>query len=225
MASQIINKQFWSNYSRLYDKFYPKFQNDLLKYISKFAHGKVADFGTGTGKLYKHLDLNTEITSITGYDSNEQMLNLAKKKFKIYFKNIQKNIQNIQINELEKKSIKEKFDTIFIINVLYANENPIKILIELDKLLNKHGTLVIVDMKREVDLAKLFNQIKLEYKNDEDVQTYYENNQLLSKDSIPRTFSLEELESITHSIDNFKTIKKRDDFFLENVNCLILEKQ
>lgn len=222
---QIITKQFWSNYARLYDKFYPTFQNKMLAHIVQYAHGKVGDFGTGTGKLYKHLDKNDNIESIIGFDSNSQMLNLATQKLNQYFQGKQKETRKLEINLIDNQTPKETFDTIYLVNVLYANENPINILKQIYKKLKPNGTQVIIDMKREVNLKKLFSQLKKEYPNDKrDLKTYYTNNEFLAKNAIPHSYTIDELETITNLIGNYKILEKREDFLLNNVNCLVLKK-
>lgn len=221
---QIINEKFWSEYARLYNKFYPKFQHELLSHISQYGKGQTADLGTGTGKLFQHLNKNSNIEHLIAIDSNKQMLELTKKNAKSHLTSFPYQIKHTELNQLP-HSENGQYDSIFMVNVLYANQNPIEIIKTANSHLKQNGHLIIADMKRTVQIEKPFQQIKKEYHNEqEDVDKYYNANKILSQGATPRTFSLLELESIIHLTGTHQTIEKREDFFLNNANCVISKK-
>ncbi len=84
--------------------------NKLLSQISIKNGESILDIGTGTGVLipfYKHLNRDGELT---GVDISQGMLNMAKRKFG------QLNNVNFKLLDVEKDSIKKKYDKV----VLYS---------------------------------------------------------------------------------------------------------
>lgn len=221
MEKQIFNENFWSEYARMYNKFTPSFQTKLLDYISKFGFGTVGDFGCGVGKLHPYLSRQNKSQLIHAIDSNKEMLELAKTNKS---QNIKTIYSQIELNDLNQNQILTSYDSIYLINVLYTNKNPIEVLKQVTPKLNQNGNLIIVDMKRKTNLEQLFQTLNQEYKNDPDLENYYTSNQILSQNSTPHAYSINELESIISLLGNFQTIEKNENHFLENANCLIVKK-
>lgn len=221
MENQIVNDNFWSEYARMYNKFTPSFQKKLLENISQYGFGTVGDFGCGVGKLHKHLANQNNSKLIHAIDSNKQMLDLASKNKP---QNIDTIFSQLELNDFNSNQILPKYDSIYLINVLYVNKNPIEILKQITPKLNQNGNLIIVDMKRKTNLEQLFQVLDDEYTGDKDLENYYHSNQILSQNSTPHAYSINELESIISLMGNFQTLEKNETHFLNNANCLIVKK-
>lgn len=217
---QIVNEEFWNEYAKMYNKFIPEFQKKLLKQIAQYAHGKTGDFGCGTGKLIPYLNQNPNITSIHSLDASPQMLSFAKKKptpLPIQY-------HLLELNKINENTLPLTFDSIFLINVLYANNNPINLLTQINKHLNPNGTLIIGDMNRQTNLNQLITSLSKEYQTDPDIEKYQHYNQILSQNATPKTYTPSELESIIHLIDTYQTTHTSQNHFLGNLNLLTFKK-
>jgi 2-polyprenyl-3-methyl-5-hydroxy-6-metoxy-1,4-benzoquinol methylase len=212
---QQINPNFWNEYSRLYDKFIPQFQKELLKDLSQYAKGYICDFGCGTGKLHRYLAQNRNISKIDAIDTSEQMLNLA----------IKNKPLNLNIKYFNSFQDKNKYDSIYMVNMLYANSNPIEIIKKISQNLSTNGRLIIADMKRENNLETLYLEMIKEYRSDHELDKYFKLNQILSQTSSPSPYRINELESIIQMFGDFKIIEKNEKHFLENMNCLVVEQK
>jgi len=224
MDEQIINETFWSEYANLYAQFYPSFQIELLSHIGKKSFGKVGDFGTGTGKLFRHLGNNPDITELIAIDGNEQMLNIAKQEATKYLGNINHKIERNELNSEQTQQLGSNFDSIYLINVLYANNNPIQIIENISKQIKCGGKLIIVDMPRQVDGEKLLTKMQAEYPNNKNLIKYVQDNQILMKDSVPSTYNLRELEKIITLVDNYTIEESSSEFFFGSVNYVLATK-
>lgn len=221
MGEQILDEEFWNEYAKLYAHFTPSFQKELLEHISQKSFGKVGDFGTGTGKLYRHLKNNENITELIGMDASPQMIEIAKKEAKKHLSHIPYRIIQNDLNQIQTQN---NFDSIYLINVIYANNNPIDIIEKTAQKLNKGSNLIIVDMQRKVQGEKLLEQLQKEYRGEDKLQKYLSDNKLLMGDSTPSTYNLRELEKIISLVDDFTIIESSDEFYLNSANYVLARK-
>lgn len=215
---------FWENYAKVYDSITPNFQKHLLSHIGKQSKGNVADFGCGVGKLFSYLSKNENVEKITAIDSSPQMLKYAKQKLDKYFPNNSTQIIEMELNQKNISQLNQKFDTINLINVLYANSNPIEVISQLSNKLNPNGYLCISDMQRKVNSEKLFSRLEKEFSNHPHYNQFIQDNQQLISTLIPKNYDLNELESIITNTTNLQTIEKSDKFYCNSSNYILLQK-
>lgn len=213
----MLDEKIWQEYSRLYSKFTPSFQYELLEKASNFSYGNVLDMGTGVGKLLPFLDKNPKVKSITAIDSSKNMLEIAKKKA----------IKLSKVKKLVLEDItfyEEGCDTICSLNVIYSLNNPIEYLKKCYRMLNDDGQIIISSQKRDLNFTKLANICNMEFENDSDYERYKELNYYLTKKSSHiKAYELDEIESILKLI-GFKTIEKDEKQFLGNSFFIVSNK-
>jgi ubiquinone/menaquinone biosynthesis C-methylase UbiE len=96
------------------------------------------EFGCGSGYFTKILAKNARLVIAT--DNSEEMVNMAKIQLQ-GFRNI-----TTQKADCEDTSFpSERFDTVFIANLLHVVENPLRVLQESHQVLKDRGLLLVVD--------------------------------------------------------------------------------
>jgi 2-polyprenyl-3-methyl-5-hydroxy-6-metoxy-1,4-benzoquinol methylase len=219
-----IDNIFWENYAKRYDAITPTFQKHLLTHVGKQSFGHVGDFGCGVGKIFHEYEKNQNITSITGIDSSPQMLKIAKNKMLKYLTQIPTELINMRLDTENISNLKNNFDTINLINVLYANKNPIEILDLVSQKITSGGVLCIGDMNRNPNSKKLFQKMENEFKNHPEFNQFCKDNQELMTSQTRHTYSLSELETIISKLGDYKTIQKSEKFYLGSMNYLLTQK-
>jgi 2-polyprenyl-3-methyl-5-hydroxy-6-metoxy-1,4-benzoquinol methylase len=219
-----LDNTFWENYAKRYNAITPNFQKHLLTHVGKQSFGNVGDFGCGVGKLFEYYSKNPKITQLTGIDSSKEMLEIAKLKIQQYLPNIQTQIIETRLNTENIGNLKNSFDTINILNVLYANTNPIELLDSITQKINKGGILCIADMNRNPNGKKLFQRMSKEFEYHSEFEQFCEDNKQLMTNQNPHTYSLPELETIISKLGNFQTIQKSENFYLGSMNYLLTRK-
>ncbi len=117
--------------------------------------GKVAEFGCGTGAFTSVLADNSE--SIVATDISEHMLTVAKKKLA--------DITNVNVQQANCYATDlpaQRFDTIFMGNLIHVVAEPEKALAEAHRLLKPDGTLILVSYT--TDGMNFFNILKMIYR-------------------------------------------------------------
>jgi len=135
---------YWSKFAYGYDEGVEyivgrPIQQAILKRLSKERNlGVVIEFGCGTGYFTKAIAKNAKHVIAT--DLSDEMLEEAKEKLKEY--------QNLTIEKADCESTSfpsERFDTVFMVNVIHFIQNPHKCLQESKRILKDGGLLLLVD--------------------------------------------------------------------------------
>lgn len=152
---------FWDIYGRVYDaallELIP-YQNMLRlagETLEPRRGGIYFDAGCGTGNLMSRLvDFNDEI-NLVGADFSSAMLKRAMKK--VVGRGGSVSFQKLDLNK--KIPIESNtFDGATCINVLYILDRPENLIIELHRILKKHGRLIIVTPQNEPKLAPVIKE-------------------------------------------------------------------
>lgn len=137
-------ENYWSKYAYGYDEGVEyivgrPIQQAILKRLSKERNlGVVIEFGCGTGYFTKAIAKNAKHVIAT--DLSDEMLEEAKEKLKEY--------QNLTIEKADCESTSfpsERFDTVFMVNVIHFIQNPNKCLQESKRILKDGGLLLLAD--------------------------------------------------------------------------------
>jgi len=134
----------WSNVARTYisDQEYIV-GKDLLHAIAEKLYGEgclgdVVEFGCGSGYFTKIIAKNAR--QVIATDHSDEMLDMARIQLQ-GFQNI-----TIQRADCEDTSFpSERFDTVFIANLIHVVENPLRVLQESYQILQDRGLLLVVD--------------------------------------------------------------------------------
>lgn len=135
---------YWSKFAYGYDEGVEyivgrPIQQAILERLSEERNlGVVIEFGCGTGYFTKAIVKNAKHVIAT--DLSDEMLEEAKEKLKEY--------QNLTIEKADCESTSfpsEKFDTVFMVNVIHFIQNPHKCLQESKRILKDGGLLLLVD--------------------------------------------------------------------------------
>jgi ABC-2 type transport system ATP-binding protein len=163
--SDEIKEKYWSRFSATYDENQEyvvgkDFLNEVKINIGKLADlGEVLELGCGTGNFTESIVKNAKHVFAT--DLSDELLEKAKKRLssisKITFK--KENCYNTSF-ELE------KFDTVFMANLIHVIENPSKVLQECFRILKDNGLLIITSFTnhgmKPLEIIKLgFRYIKV----------------------------------------------------------------
>jgi len=160
MAEEIKEK-YWSRFSATYDKNQEyvvgkDFLNEVKINIDKLTDlGAVLELGCGTGYFTESIVKNSKHVFAT--DLSEELLENAKKRLS--------SIKNITLQKENCYSISfesEKFDTVFMANVIHVIENPQKVLQESYRILKDNGLIVITSFTNHG--MKLLEIIKLGFR-------------------------------------------------------------
>jgi 2-polyprenyl-3-methyl-5-hydroxy-6-metoxy-1,4-benzoquinol methylase len=170
--------KIWSDIARAYEKvvirtsFYREFMSDVcsevlddVKLLCKKKPKKeikILDVGCGVGSLIDELLSKEPELQITGIDSNEHMLTIAKKEV-IKPGHSYKLIQA----DAESFSCDEAFDIVVSTNLLFSLEKPFDFINNVHNLLNKDGYFILSSMKENPDFTVLANRINAEFKKPE----------------------------------------------------------
>lgn len=142
--SGLKSEEYWSKFAHGYedgvDYIVGKaIQQEIIKRLSEEHNlGNVVEFGCGTGYFTKVIAKNSKHVIAT--DLSNEMLEVAKIQLKEF--------QNITIQKADCENISfpsEKFDTVFMANVIHFIEHPLKALQENHRILKAGGLLLLVD--------------------------------------------------------------------------------
>ncbi len=139
-----MKERIWNFWADKYDKLWVQkyslkpTRDYILKAISKLSINeniKVLDLGCGPGQLIHEMSLMFNNLIITGIDFSEKMLEMSQRK--------NPNAKHIKLNADELYKLKDKYDLIICTHSLPYYKEPNKILMELNKMLNDDGRLLI----------------------------------------------------------------------------------
>ena len=157
MFAGLTERLFWNVYALCYDCItqlapYKQMQEEILKLAAIEPNNNVLDAGCGTGNFIKLLSHKGCCQSITAIDSSSIMLGFAKRK---------KHNSNItwEILDLNKPLPYNNatVDRIICTNVLFALENPYKVLLEFKRILKPGGRVVISTPKYYFNTNKILH--------------------------------------------------------------------
>jgi ubiquinone/menaquinone biosynthesis C-methylase UbiE len=192
-------EKYWSKFAYGYDEGVEyivgrPIQQAILERLSKERNlGVVIEFGCGTGYFTKAIAKNAKHVIAT--DLSDEMLEEAKAKLKEY--------QNVTIEKADCESTSfpsERFDTVFMVNVIHFIQNPHKCLQESNRILKDGGLLLLADytgygMKR-------FEKMKLGFR-------------FFKKCGIPPRHAQTNLSS-----DEFSSLVEGADFKVEKIQLI-----
>ena len=151
-------EQYWSKFASTYDddQDYVVRKTILQLIIKRLSEerdlGEVIEFGCGTGYFTK--EIAKKARNVIATDLSDEMLEIARIQLK-EFRSI--NIQKANCEDTYFPS--ERFDTVFMANLIHILINPIKALQESHQILRNGGLLIIVDFTGYS--MKLFEKMKL----------------------------------------------------------------
>jgi len=142
MENEIIEK-YWSRFPDTYDKNQEYVVGkELLDEITKELNdlpelGELIEFGCGTGYFTETITQKNK--NMIATDLSDDLLEIAKKRLNKYQEmTIQKE------NCMDTSFTSEKFDSVFMANLIHVVENPLKVLQECHRILKDDGMLIIV---------------------------------------------------------------------------------
>lgn len=139
------NKKFFAKIANIYDKrLFNRIKNYRIKKTLEFAsvrkNSKILDIGCGTGSLLYELSKDSSL-ELHGIDLSKEMIKIAKEKLK------NKALIKIgNVNFLLRKYKINYFNYIFIEDAFHHLPNQEKLIVEIKKLLDKEGKLIISDL-------------------------------------------------------------------------------
>jgi hypothetical protein len=153
-----------------------------LNYIQEFSNNKkiaVIDFGIGTGRELRILQDNKNIERIIGIDYSEAMLDFCKKQWKDYPIELDFIKDDFAVLENSKRAIKSiripKVFTIFFGTINNTTEDDrIRILLAVKKLITKNDIFIVEISKRPEKQTVNFNHPWLKFKNKKEKIGFYE---------------------------------------------------
>lgn len=151
-------EKYWSRFPDTYDKNQEyvvgkELLNEITKELNDLTDlGEVAEFGCGTG--YFTETIAQKANHVVATDLSNELLEIAKKRLN---KNPEITIQ--KENCINTSFTSEKFDSVFMANLIHVVENPLKVLQESHRILRKGGMLIIVTYTNYG--MKLLEKIKL----------------------------------------------------------------
>jgi ubiquinone/menaquinone biosynthesis C-methylase UbiE len=160
-----IKEKYWSRFSATYDENQEyvvgkTFLNEIKRNIYNLSDlGEVLELGCGTGYFTESIVKNAKHVFAT--DLSEELLENAKKRLSS-IKHITFQKENCYSTFFES----EKFDTVFMANLIHVIEDPLKVLQECVRVLKKDGLLIITSFTNyemnPVEIIKLgFRYIKV----------------------------------------------------------------
>lgn len=182
----------WDDKNKTIKAIYDGESERLVKLIPDILHhgDVVGDFGCGTGKVTERI-LNSQVQNLSIYlvDGSQYMINKCREKFH-QFDNV-----NYLKSEIEEVPYKNKFDVIFLQQVLHHLDNPEVVIAHLIECLKPDGKIVALT------LGKNHMQDVIKYDDDAD---------LLGR------FSLEQISGMFCKYGDYKIIQ--DQFKMEFPN-------
>lgn len=142
MKKEIIEK-YWSRFPDTYDRNQEYVVGkELIDKITKELNdlpelGEIIEFGCGTGYFTETIVQKTNHMIAT--DLSDELLEIAKKRLN---KNPEIAIQ--KENCMDTSFTSEKFDSVFMANLIHVVENPLKVLQESYRILKDGGMLIVV---------------------------------------------------------------------------------
>lgn len=139
-----MKERIWNFWADKYDKLWVQkyslkpTRDYILKAISKlniYENIKVLDLGCGPGQLIHEMSHTFNNLIITGIDFSEKMIEMSQNK--------NPKAKHIKLDADELYKLKDKYDLIICTHSLPYYKEPGKILMELSKLLNDDGRLLI----------------------------------------------------------------------------------
>ena len=157
MAAEIKEK-YWSRFSATYDEYQEyvvgkDFLNEVKGNINNLTDlGEVLELGCGTGYFTEAIAKNSKQVFAT--DLSDELLEIARKRLS--------NIQRITFQKENCMALtftSNKFDTVFMANVIHVIESPLKVLQECYRVTKDNGLLVITSFTnhgmRPLEIIKL----------------------------------------------------------------------
>lgn len=150
-----MESQHYEKIAGSYDQKWREYTRTTLQKVIEFlpsslAGKKVLDFGCGTGELIKKLlILKPELAHISGFDPVEEMLWQAQKKVEQLPEK-----QQEKVKLQNKQEYGTKFDLIVSSSVLHYLPEPEETLLHINSLLQKGGTMVLVDYTKNSLLVR-----------------------------------------------------------------------
>jgi ubiquinone/menaquinone biosynthesis C-methylase UbiE len=154
-------ESYWSRFADSYDKDgeyivgKPILQAIEEKLLSEKSLGDAVEFGCGTGYFTKAIARNARHMVAT--DLSDEMLDAAHVRLK--------DIENISIQKADCSSTSfpgERFDSVFMLNLIHVIKDPIRCLEESFRILRRGGSITVIDFTGYG--MNLLNKMKLGFR-------------------------------------------------------------
>jgi ubiquinone/menaquinone biosynthesis C-methylase UbiE len=125
--TDIKTAEAYNKFAKYYDAYINDFKDDLALYCSFCSENdRILEVGCGTGRVLKCL-LDKGLTDVTGVDTSEEMLKIAKKKLLKY---LNSKLLTLRMHNFRQEPLKKNFNKVFVTYYTfnYILENPAKFL-------------------------------------------------------------------------------------------------
>lgn len=207
----------WENYANLFASVTTSVQLAVYREACQYLHGDVVDCGCGTAKLAPLLADNADITSYTGIDYAEEMVNVAQ--------NIIQRLQRDDFAILHSKieDVHAQFTAGVSIQSYYAWPNPIATLSSIYALLAPQSVFILATPNTDLPIEQLLMDAEKELIAHPDFAAYKRYNLQLAMNPQANFISMDALIKQVQQV-GFHVIECHQRHFRGGLNFLVLSK-
>lgn len=209
----------WSSYASYFVSITTSYQMEIYKKIAPLLTGKVVDFGCGAAKIGPYILEQDSVTSYTGIDTSEAMLEQAR--IFLDMQNCDKDFLFIA-SDISRFSPSKQFDSAISLNSYYTWENPVHCLKAIAKIIRPNGRFILITPNHNLDMPKLLRDVTKEVGAHPDFTRFCEiNNHLVTNDDC-KLISLGELVIQCHNY-GFEVLESHQKYYDGGLNFLDLQ--
>jgi ubiquinone/menaquinone biosynthesis C-methylase UbiE len=208
----------WNPYACLFSTITASVQLEVYYDAASHLFGNVADFGCGTAKIAPLLLNQNGVTSYTGIDFSEEMVNIGNKLIGEICP------QNYQLVQGSIESVSDRFSSGVSIQSYYSWPDPEKPLRRIYETLHTGATFVLATVNDRLDIVEVLKKIEREQIGHPDISQYKKYNMSLANNRSINVIKLGDLVQQALTV-GFDLIEAHQRYFLGGLNFLVLKKQ
>lgn len=212
--------------------------DEIKRYNNISEKSKILDIGCGSGEYLIFLNNNFKKGRYYGIDISQSAIdqainNLKKNKFNFFgdpylrdftYKVNAENFEFSKTNGTDLPFQKNYFDIVYILMTLHHTYKYESLIKEAHRVLKNDGILVIVDLKGQSEITKIFMKTIFRTIPKFLTKKIFKNDLVLENGKIPfrSDVSFDEIKRITNKISGFKVIKSQTHYLLTGYFILLL---
>lgn len=217
MATEIYKTEEWNGYAYCHASVFSSFQFELFRETAKHLQGDIVDCGCGSSRLAPFLADQVKVSSYTGVDAAEEMVEVARDLI------AQLSDDRFKIVHCKIEDVHQKFTSAVSIHSYYSWPKPEVVLRQIYELLLPDSLFVLATPNASLDMPRLLKEAEKELICHPHYSDFKRFNMQFANNPQARFISMDRLVKQVQDV-GFKVQECNQKHYLGGVNLLLLKK-